>query len=190
MSLAAGGDRDRTGPDSLRRDGLTDDLHRDLALYQDTIATFSLPALDSRFDMLRQLGNVFIVQPAILKSYLTEQYLGRIENRLLRPYIVCRTDYSDFSRQFWAEVLGPDTAGVSNLPGSADPMASGGSTSNGAGNGGGSTKMSIEERKRSIFGGLMKDFDQFGLHDSGRPLSVHGASGGGTTSASTGPGGQ
>lgn len=123
--------------------------------------------------MLRQLGNVFIVQPAILKSYLTEQYLGRIENRLLRPYIMCRTDYNDFSRPFWAEVLGPDTAGPT-LPNSG---TNGSTDVNNSGSGSGSGKMSMEERKRSIFGGLMKDFDQFGLHDSDRPLSIHGSNG-------------
>ncbi|GAA5991087.1 hypothetical protein JCM11641_004427 [Rhodosporidiobolus odoratus] len=83
-------------------------LTKDLALYQDTLSTFALPALNDRFEMLRQLGNVFIVQPDILKSYLNESYLARIENRLLRPYVMMRSDYGDFSRRFWDDVYGPE----------------------------------------------------------------------------------
>jgi hypothetical protein len=48
--------------------------------------------------MLRQLGNSFIVQPNVLKSYMTESHLGRIDTRLLRPYLAQRSDWSTFSR--------------------------------------------------------------------------------------------
>jgi exocyst complex component 5 len=50
--------------------------------------------------MLRQLGNSFIVQPEVLKSYITESYLGRIDVRLLRPYLMQRSDWATFARQF------------------------------------------------------------------------------------------
>ncbi|GAA5857601.1 hypothetical protein JCM8547_004291 [Rhodosporidiobolus lusitaniae] len=107
-------------------------LTKDLALYQDTLSTFSLPPLNDRFEMLRQLGNVFIVQPDILKSYLTEAYLARIENRLLRPYVMMRSDYGDYSRRFWEEVFGPDDAGAGGQAGAAGQGAAAG----GAGTGG------------------------------------------------------
>ena len=71
---------------------------RDLASYQDVVSSFAIPALSERFDMLRQLGNLFIVQPNVLKSYMTESYLGRIDTRLLRPYLQQRSDWSTFSR--------------------------------------------------------------------------------------------
>ena len=71
---------------------------RDLASYQETMSAFAVPALVDRFDMLRQLGNSFIVQPNVLKSYMTESHLGRIDARLLRPYLAQRSDYSQFSR--------------------------------------------------------------------------------------------
>lgn len=80
-------------------------LTKDLAMYQDTIATFSIPTLNDRYEMLRQLGNVFIVQPDILKAYLNESYLARIENSLLRPYVMQRADYGDLSRRFWDDVF-------------------------------------------------------------------------------------
>jgi hypothetical protein len=53
--------------------------------------------------MLRQLGNSFIVQPDVLKSYLTEGHLGRIDPRLLRPYLQQRSDWSTFAKQFGEE---------------------------------------------------------------------------------------
>lgn len=48
--------------------------------------------------MLRQLGNSFIVQPNVLKSYMTESHLGRIDARLLRPYLAQRSDYNQFAK--------------------------------------------------------------------------------------------
>lgn len=62
--------------------------------------------------MLRQLGNVFIVQPEILKSYLNESYLARIENRLLRPFVMMRSDYGEFGRRFWDDIFGDNVGGV------------------------------------------------------------------------------
>ncbi|GAA6015669.1 hypothetical protein JCM10207_008166 [Rhodosporidiobolus poonsookiae] len=108
-------------------------LTKDLALYQDTLSTFSLPALNDRFEMLRQLGNVFIVQPDILSSYLNEASLARIENRLLRPYVMMRSDYGDFSRRFWDDVFGPDDA--PGAGGAAAGGAAGGGAAGGAGSG-------------------------------------------------------
>ncbi|WVQ74124.1 hypothetical protein IAR50_003715 [Cryptococcus sp. DSM 104548] len=73
-------------------------LTKDLASYQDIIATFSIATLNDRFDMLRQLGNSFIVQPHVLKTYLTEGHLGKIDRGLLRPYLMQRSDWNSFSR--------------------------------------------------------------------------------------------
>jgi hypothetical protein len=81
-------------------------VYRDLAVYQDTFASFGIAAVNDRFDMLRQLGNLFIVQPDILRSYMSESYLARIEPSLLRPYLVQRADYGDYPRRFWDEVVG------------------------------------------------------------------------------------
>ncbi|ODO08976.1 hypothetical protein I350_02568 [Cryptococcus amylolentus CBS 6273] len=102
-------------------------LTKDLASYQDIIATFSIPALNERFDMLRQLGNSFIVQPNVLKTYLTEGHLGKIERGLLRPYLMQRSDWSTFSRG-----LELDEAGVL---GGEDLISV--PAANGNGNGGG-----------------------------------------------------
>jgi len=75
-------------------------LAKDLKSYQDTINSFSIPSLSERFEFIRQLGNVFLIQPDILKSYITEGYLGRIDSSLLRPYLAQRSDWVQFGDRF------------------------------------------------------------------------------------------
>ncbi|KAI0787030.1 exocyst complex component Sec10 [Irpex lacteus] len=75
-------------------------LAKDLKSYQDTIGTFSIPSLHERFEFLRQLGNVFLVRPDILKSYITEGYLGRIDSSLLKPYLAQRSDWGQAEKGF------------------------------------------------------------------------------------------
>lgn len=171
-------------------------LTKDLALYQDTVASLGLAPLNDRFEMLRQLGNVFIVQPDILKSYLTESYLARIENRLLRPFVMMRTDFSDHSRKFWDDVFGPDGGvdGGTAAGGHAHTgfgrghslggvgHAWGGMARGGGGSGQGSPSLGASspavggtqplrtQRNASLFGlgGLMKEFEGMGLSEGGR----------------------
>lgn len=69
-------------------------LTKDLAMYQDAASHFGVPVVNDRFEMLRQLGNLFIVQPAVLKSYMREGHLAKIDEPLLRPYLLRRQDYS------------------------------------------------------------------------------------------------
>ncbi|KZT29267.1 exocyst complex component Sec10 [Neolentinus lepideus HHB14362 ss-1] len=87
-------------------------LVKDLKAYQDTIDTFAIPALHERFEFIRQLGNIFLLGPDILKSFITDSYLGRIDAVLLRPYLAQRSDWGQFERGFNDE--GEDT--VTGLP--------------------------------------------------------------------------
>jgi len=68
-------------------------LTKDIAKYQETVALFKIPQLDDRFEMLRQLGNLFIVKPEILKSVLNEGYLAKIDAKYLLPYLQARIDF-------------------------------------------------------------------------------------------------
>lgn len=126
--------------------------------------------------MLRQLGNVFIVQPEILKSYLTESYLARIENRLLRPFVMMRTDYSDYSRKFWSDVfdigMEGDGVGGSGTGAAGSKLAPGWATGKDLSHLG--SEASTADNRKSIFGGLMKEFTDLGLTD--RPGSISGPS--------------
>jgi hypothetical protein len=87
----------------LDRSTDTVDVYRDLKSYQDTISTYSIPALDERYEFLRQLGNIFLVPAQTLKSYVTESYLGRIDAQLLRPYLAQRSDWNEFERGYDGE---------------------------------------------------------------------------------------
>jgi hypothetical protein len=48
---------------------------------------------------LRQLGNIFLLPPDVLKSYITEDYLGRIDSTLLRPFLAQRADWGSQSEK-------------------------------------------------------------------------------------------
>lgn len=82
------------------------------------MATFRVPSLSERFEFIRQLGNVFLIQPEILKSYIAEGYLGRIDASLLRPYLCQRTDWAQFGSKFYEE---GDSIGELTSPDSRDP---------------------------------------------------------------------
>lgn len=86
---------------------------RDLKSYQDTVSTFSIPALDERYEFLRQLGNVFLVPAQSLKSFVTESYLGRIDAQLLRPYLAQRSDWNETERGYDGEVSATGAAETS-----------------------------------------------------------------------------
>ncbi|WVF69874.1 hypothetical protein IAT40_004656 [Kwoniella sp. CBS 6097] len=96
-------------------------LTKDLASYQEAMSSYGIQAVNDRFDMLRQLGNSFIVQPNVLKSYMTESHLGRIDARLLRPYLAQRSDYSQFSRSLQ---LDDGAGGGGALPSTEDHSGS------------------------------------------------------------------
>nr|CAG8570941.1 11534_t:CDS:10 [Entrophospora candida] len=68
-------------------------FHRDITKYQETFASFKIPQLDERFELLHQLGNLFVVKPEILKSVLNEGYLAKLEIRYVIPYLQMRTDF-------------------------------------------------------------------------------------------------
>ncbi|KAJ3756440.1 exocyst complex protein [Lentinula raphanica] len=75
-------------------------LAKDIRMYQDTISSFGIASLTERFEFIRQLGQVFLLSPEILKSYITENYLGRIEANLLKPYLAQRSDWGQFEKGF------------------------------------------------------------------------------------------
>ncbi|KAJ8330382.1 hypothetical protein BDV3_003129 [Batrachochytrium dendrobatidis] len=73
-------------------------LTKDVSKYHEVIMTFKITLLDERFDMIKELGNMFIVKPENLKSVINEGYLGRIEMQLLHPYLSLRADWAKLSK--------------------------------------------------------------------------------------------
>lgn len=68
-------------------------VHRDISKYEEVIQMFKIPVLNDMFDMLRQLGNIFLVKPEILRSILSEGYLARLDPSMLYPYLEKRVDF-------------------------------------------------------------------------------------------------
>ncbi|KAI9287599.1 exocyst complex component Sec10-like protein [Umbelopsis sp. AD052] len=66
---------------------------KDIAKYQEIFSSFGIPALNDRFEMLRQLGNIFVVKPEILPSILSKDFLARIDPKALHPYLRMREDF-------------------------------------------------------------------------------------------------
>lgn len=87
---------------------------RDIAKYQEVIRMFKLPGLDERFEMLRQLGNIFVVKPEILKSILSEGYLARLDPSVLYPYLEKRIDFKTAKLDRLLGITMDDTAGASS----------------------------------------------------------------------------
>lgn len=71
-------------------------LQNDLKRYKALVDVMK-PAsegLKERFEMLWELGHVFVVRPENLRSILQEGYLGRLDIKLIYPYITMRADFS------------------------------------------------------------------------------------------------
>ncbi|CAO3675747.1 unnamed protein product [Umbelopsis vinacea] len=66
---------------------------KDIAKYQEVFSSFGIPSLNDRFEMLRQLGNIFVVKPEILPSILGKDFLARIDPKALHPYLRMREDF-------------------------------------------------------------------------------------------------
>lgn len=85
---------------------------RDIAKYQESVKAWNIPSLDERFEMLRQLGNVFLVKPEILPSVMNEGYLAKVDFKSLYPYLQNRVDFKTskidklFEKQHIAAGLG------------------------------------------------------------------------------------
>ena len=124
------------------------------------MATFKIPSLSERFEFIRQLGNVFLIQPEILKSYITEGYLGRIDASLLRPYLCQRTDWAQFGSKFYEE---DDTLGESTSSDSRD-IATGGK---------GSKMENLKDRfGMSRLSMMVRDLESLRLSREGGGMSV------------------
>ena len=52
-------------------------------------------ALRGRFEMLCEVGNLFVVRPASIRGLIEEgPHLGCIDPQLVVPYLTLRTDYT------------------------------------------------------------------------------------------------
>jgi exocyst complex component 5 len=67
----------------------------DLKLYAETMGSIgpSWPNLKDRFELLTEIGNMFLVRPENLKSLMQEGILSAIDPKLLYPFLLLRADF-------------------------------------------------------------------------------------------------
>lgn len=69
-------------------------LTQDVIQYQSVIDSWSIPELSERFQILREISNLFTVQPNLINSLITEGHLANLKISTVRQYISKRTDFS------------------------------------------------------------------------------------------------
>ncbi|KAJ1898240.1 Exocyst complex component 5 [Kickxella alabastrina] len=77
-------------------------LVKDMSKYREAIGSFGIPALVEKFSILQDISNIFVVQPASLKSLLDEGPLARLDRATLQAFVQMREDSktSGLVRQF------------------------------------------------------------------------------------------
>lgn len=69
-------------------------LTQDVIRYQSVIEAWGIPELSERFQILREISNLFTVQPNLINSLITEGHLASLKISTVRQYISKRTDFS------------------------------------------------------------------------------------------------
>lgn len=69
-------------------------LTQDVIRYQSVIDSWEIPQLSESYQILREISNLFTVQPNLLNSLITEGHLASLKAYTVRQYISKRTDFS------------------------------------------------------------------------------------------------
>lgn len=69
-------------------------LTQDVIHYQLVIDTWGFPELSERFQILREISNLFTVQPNLLNSLVTEGHLATLKVSIVKSYIARRSDFT------------------------------------------------------------------------------------------------
>ncbi|RKP30378.1 hypothetical protein METBISCDRAFT_23385 [Metschnikowia bicuspidata] len=69
-------------------------LTQDVIRYQSVIDSWEIQALSEKFQLLREISNLFTVQPNLINSLTVEGHLAGLKISTVRQYISRRTDFS------------------------------------------------------------------------------------------------
>lgn len=69
-------------------------LTQDVIRYQSVIESWEIQALSEKFQLLREISNLFTVQPNLINSLTVEGHLAGLKISTVRQYISRRTDFS------------------------------------------------------------------------------------------------
>lgn len=79
---------------------------KDIISYQTTVESWNVPQLIEKFAILRELSNLFTVQPELLQSLTNEGHLTNFDRSIIDEYISKREDYNQdgFMKKFKATI--------------------------------------------------------------------------------------
>lgn len=69
-------------------------LTRDVIQYQSRVDEWNIPLLSEKFQILKEIGNLFTVQSDLVNSLVTEGQLSQMKPYTVRQYISKRTDFN------------------------------------------------------------------------------------------------
>ena len=69
-------------------------LTRDVIRYQSVIDLWDIPELSENFQILKEIGNLFTVQPDLINSLVAEGQLANLKPYAIRQYVSKRTDFN------------------------------------------------------------------------------------------------
>jgi hypothetical protein len=67
---------------------------KDIISYQQVIEQWKIPKISENFATLREIANLFTIQPELLNSLTKEGYLANLKPYILRQFIAKRSDYN------------------------------------------------------------------------------------------------
>jgi hypothetical protein len=68
-------------------------ISKDLSKYQEAVDRWKVKVVNERFEMLRELGNIFLVRPAILRVIIHEGHLAKLDYEAIKPFLMMREDW-------------------------------------------------------------------------------------------------
>jgi len=69
-------------------------LSKDIAKYQDVVNKWGVMTINESFELLVEIGNLFVVGPAAVKDRMRDGVLSRVRPYFLRPYLLRRDDFT------------------------------------------------------------------------------------------------
>ncbi|KAL0631485.1 Exocyst complex component 5 [Maublancomyces gigas] len=69
-------------------------LSKDITKYHDIVSKWSVVALKESFELLHEIGNLFVVRPNAIKERMRDGVLTKVKPHLLKPYLMRRDDYT------------------------------------------------------------------------------------------------
>lgn len=69
-------------------------LTQDVINYQSVIDTWEIEELSESFQILKEISNLFTVQPNLINSLITEGHLAHLKHNTVKQYISKREDLS------------------------------------------------------------------------------------------------